>query len=110
MVVGLLLLGSLAVNALLAVVAFARFVYYDGPSTDRPDSMLLAASILVVAAAELVVFGYAILESLRTGTPGVSNVAVLILNSLLILLFIAYIERSSLRSTTARLRPTRSGS
>lgn len=110
MVVGLMLLGSLVVNVLLAVVAFARFVYYDGPSGDRPDSTLLAGSILLVAAAELVVFGYAILESVRTGTPGVSNIGVLILNSLLILLFIAYIERSSLRSATARLRPTRSGS
>jgi len=110
MVVGLLLLGSLAVNALLAVVAFARFVYYDGPSGERPDSTVLAAGILVVAAAELVVFGYAVLQSLGTGTPGVSNIGVLILNSLLILLFIAYIERSSLRAATARLRPTRSGS
>ncbi len=110
MVVGLLLLGSLAVNALLAVVAFARFVYYDGPSADRPDSVLLAGGILAVAAAELGVFGYAVLESLRTGTPGVSNIGVLILNSLLILLFVAYIERSSLRSATARLRSTRAGS
>lgn len=110
MVVGLMLLGSLAVNALFAVVAFARFVYYDGPSGERPDSTLLAGGIVVVAAAELVVFGYAILESLRTGTPGVSNIGVLILNSLLILLFVVYIERSSLRSATARLRPAGSGS
>lgn len=110
MVVGLLLLGSLAVNALLAVVAFARFVYYDGPSAERPDSTLLAGGILVAAAAEFVVFGYAILESFRPGTPGVSNIGVLILNSLLILLFVVYIERSSLRSATVRLRPTRSGS
>lgn len=110
MVVGLLLLGSLAVNALLAVVAFARFVYYDGPSAERPDSTLLAGGILVAAAAEFVVFGYAILKSLRPGTPGVSNIGVLILNSLLILLFVVYIERSSLRSATVRLRPTRSGS
>ncbi len=110
MVVGLLLLGSLAVNALLAVIAFARFVYYDGPSDERPDSTLVAGSILVVVAAELVVFGYAILESLQNGTPGLSNIGVLILNSLLILLFIVYIERSSLQSATARLRPTRSGS
>lgn len=110
MVVGLIVLGSLAVNALLAVIAFARFVYYDGPSGDRPDSTLLAGSILVVAAAELVVFGYAVLDSLQTGTPGISNIGVLILNSLLILLFIVYIERSSLRSATARLRPTRSSS
>ena len=110
MVVGLLLLGSLAVNALLAVLAFARFVYHDGPSGERPDSTLLAGGILAVGAAELGVFGYAILESLRTGTPGVSNIGVLILNSLLILLFVVYIERSSLRSATGRLRPTRSGS
>jgi len=110
MVVGIMLLGSLAVNALLAVVTFARFVYYDGPSDERPDSALLAGGILVVAAAELALFGFAILESLRTGTPGVSNIGVLILNSLLILLFVVYIERSSLRSATARLRPARSGS
>ncbi len=110
MVLGLILLGSLVVNALLAVVAFARFVYHDGPSGERPDSTLLAGGILAVAAAELAVFGYALFQSLQTGSPGISNIGVLILNSLLILLFIVYIERSSLRAATALLRPTQSGS
>jgi hypothetical protein len=103
MVVGLLLLGSLVVNALLAVVAFARFVYYDGPS-NRPDSMLFAGVILAVGVAELGVFGYAVVQSVGTGSTDLSNIGVLVLNSLLILFFILYLERNSLQSATARLR------
>lgn len=103
MVVGLLLLGSLVVNVLLAVVAFARFVYYDGPS-NRPDSTLLAGVILAVAAVELGVFGYAVARSVGTGNPELSNIGVLVLNSVLILLFILYLERHSLQSATAGLR------
>lgn len=96
MVLGVLLLGSLAVNALLAIFSLGKFVWYSDLDP-RPVSKRFITVVIAIAVADLVLYAVAAVASLQTGVPRPGTLVFIFMNYALIFAFIAYLEKRSVR-------------